>query len=57
MTSDSFKNIIKLFLEIIYLIYMYKMDLALNNQLCLIYYKTKQNQNLPEFIFSSGSGL
>ena len=32
MSSGLFKNVIyKMFLEIIYLIYMYKKDLALNN--------------------------
>ena len=32
MSSDSFKNVInKMYLEIIYLIYMYEKDLALNN--------------------------
>ena len=32
MNSGSFKNVIyKMYLEIIYLIYMYKMDLALKN--------------------------
>ena len=33
-------------LEIIYLIYMYKKDLALNKLQWLIYHKTKPNQNL-----------
>ena len=32
-------------LEIIYLIYMYKKDLSLNNQQWLIYHKTKPNQS------------
>ena len=33
MSPDSLKNVIyKMYLEIIYLIYMYKKDLALNNQ-------------------------
>ena len=44
MCSGSFKDIInKMCLEIIYLIYMYKKDLALNNLQWLIYHKTKQN--------------
>ena len=33
--------IYKMCLEIMYLIYMYKKDLALNNQQCLICHKTK----------------
>ena len=37
MSSGSFKNAIyKMSLEIIYLIYMYKKDLALNDLQCLI---------------------
>ena len=41
-----FKNVIyKMFLEIIYLIYIYKKDLVLNNQQWLICHKTKQNHN------------
>ena len=32
-----------MYLEIIYLIYMYKKDLAVNNLQWLIYNKTKQN--------------
>ena len=44
MNSGSFKNVInKMCLEIIYLIYMYKKDMALNNQQWLIYHKTKPN--------------
>ena len=35
--------IYKMCLKIMYLIYMYKQDLALNNQQCLIYHKTKPN--------------
>ena len=47
MSSDSFKNVFyKMCLEIIYLIYMYKKNLALNDQQWLIGYKTKPNQNL-----------
>ena len=44
MSSGPFKNVInKICLQIIYLIYMYKEDLALNN-LRLICYKTQPNQ-------------
>ena len=39
MSSDSFKNHV-------YLQYMYKEDLALNNLQGLIYYKTQPNQIL-----------
>ena len=42
MSSGSFKNVIyKMCLEIIYLIYMYKNDLVLNNLQWFIYHKTK----------------
>ena len=42
MSKGSFKNVIyKMYLEIIYLIYMYKQDLALNNLQWLICHKTK----------------
>ena len=45
MGSGSFKNVInKICLEIIYLIYMYKKDLALNNLQRLICHKTKPNK-------------
>ena len=45
MSSGSFKNVInKMCLEIIYLTYMYKDDLALNNLQWLICHKTKPNQ-------------
>ena len=47
MTSGSFKNdIYKMYLQIIYLylIYMYKEDLALNNLQWLICHKTQLNQ-------------
>ena len=45
MSSGSFKNVInKMCLEIIYLIYMYNPDLALNNLQGLICHKTKPNQ-------------
>ena len=41
-SSGSYKNIIyKMYLQIIYLIYMYKEDLALNNLQWLICHKTK----------------
>ena len=44
-SSGSFKNVIyKMSLEIIYLIYMQKQDLVLNNPQELIYYKTKSCQ-------------
>ena len=47
MSSVSFKNVIyKMGLEIIYLIYMYKVNLASNNFQWLICPKTKPNQNL-----------
>ena len=45
MKSGSFKNVIyKMYLKIIYLIYMYKMDLASNNQQWVIWHKTQPNQ-------------
>ena len=45
MSSGSFISVIyKMCLEIIYQMYMYKMDLALNNQQWLISHKTKPNQ-------------
>ena len=44
MSSGSFKDVIyKMCLEIMYLIYMYKNDLVLNNLQWLICHKTKQN--------------
>ena len=44
MSSGLFKNgIDKMCLKIIYLIYMYKEDLVLNNLQCLICHKTKPN--------------
>ena len=47
MSSGLFQNVIyKICLEIIYLIYMYKKDLALNNLQWLIYHKTQANQIL-----------
>ena len=48
MSSGLFENIIyKMCSEIIYLIYMYKKDLALNDGHWLICYKTKPNQTKP----------
>ena len=45
MTLGSFKNVIhKICLEIIYLVYIFKKDLALNNQQWLLCHKTKQNK-------------
>ena len=45
MISDSFKNVTnKMCLQIIYLIYMNKEDLALNNLQWLICHKTQPNQ-------------
>ena len=45
MSSVLFKNVInKMFLEIIYLIYIYKKDLALNDLQRLLCHKTKPNQ-------------
>ena len=44
-SSDSFNNVInKMFTNHIYLIYMYKEDLALNNLQWLICHKTQPNQ-------------
>ena len=51
MYSGSFKNVIyKMCLEIIYLIYMYKEDLALNNRQWLICHKSKPNNYILVFI-------
>ena len=45
MSSDSFKNVInKIYLQIMYLIYKDKKELALNNLQWLIFHKTKPNQ-------------
>ena len=45
ISSDSFQNVIyKTYLEIIYLIYTYKKDLALNDLQWLICYKTERNK-------------
>ena len=47
MSSGSFKNVIyKMCLEILYLMYMYKKDLVLNNLQWLICHKNKLNQIL-----------
>ena len=44
MSSGLFKNVIyKMCLEIIYLMHMYKKDLALNNLQLLICHKVKPN--------------
>ena len=51
MSSGSFKNVIKKNpFEMIYLILMYKKDLALNNRKWFIFYKTKTNQTRPIYI-------
>ena len=45
MSSGSFKNVInKMCLEILYLIYMYKKNLALNDLQWSICHQTKLNQ-------------
>ena len=50
VSSGLFKNVIdKMCLEIIYLIYMLKKDLALNNLQWLICQKTKPNQLLKYY--------
>ena len=47
MNWGSFKNVInKISLQIIYLIYMYKEDMALNNLQWMIYHKTNPTQPL-----------
>ena len=47
MSSESFKNVInQMCLEIIYLIYMYKKDLALNNLQGLMCHKAKLKPKL-----------
>ena len=47
MCSGSFKNIVyNTRLEIIYLIYMYKKDMALNNLQWLICHKTNPSQTI-----------
>ena len=48
MGSGSFESgTNKICLQIIFSIYMYKQDLALNNPLWVIYHKTKSNQTKP----------
>ena len=50
MSSGPFKKIIyKMCLEITYLIYMYKQDLALYNLQWFICHKTKPNQTQPTY--------
>ena len=45
MSLGSFKNVInKMYLQIIYLIYMYKEELVLNNLQWSICHKTQPNQ-------------
>ena len=45
MSSGSFKNVInKIGLEIIYLLYMYKKNLTLNNLQWLIFHQTQPNE-------------
>ena len=45
ISTGSFKNVInKMFTTHMYLIYMYKEDMALNNLQCLICHKTQPNQ-------------
>ena len=52
MSLGLFKNVInKMCLAIIYLLYMFKKDLAINNLQWLIYYKTKPNQTIYLFRF------
>ena len=47
MNSGSFKDVVyKMCLEIIYLIYIYEKDLALNNLQWLICHKSQPNQIL-----------
>ena len=52
MRSGSFKNVIyKMCFEIIYSIYMYKKDLALDKLHWFICHKTKPNQTKPNHIY------
>ena len=52
MSLGLFRNVInKMCLQMIYLIYMYKEDLALNNQQLLICHKTKSNQIKSNHIY------
>ena len=59
MSLGSFKNVIdKIRLQIIYLIYMCKVDLALNNLQWLIYHKTQPNQTIYiQYIFKEDLAL
>ena len=51
MSSGSFKNVIyKMYLEIMYLICMYKKDLSLNNLQLLMCHKTKTNGKFGFFV-------
>ena len=45
------------FMNHIYLIYMYKEDLALNKQQCFICHETKPNKTKPGHIFFVGAVL
>ena len=55
MSPGSLINVInKMNLQIIYLIYTYKKDLALNNQQKLIFNKTKQNKTKPKVYLVHG---
>ena len=58
MSTGSFKGVIyKMCLEIIYLIYIYKKDLAINNLQLLICHKTKPNQTKPNQILTLSFSL
>ena len=52
MNLSSFKDINKRCLQIIYLIYTYKHDLALNNVQWVICHKTKPNQTVSLILSS-----
>ena len=47
LAQNRLKYYQKMCLQIIYIIYMYKQDLALNNWQWLIFHKIKQNQTKP----------
>ena len=51
MSSGFLKNVSKIFTNHIYLVDVYKKDLALNNRQWLICYKTKPNQTKPNHIY------
>ena len=56
MSSESFENVTyKMCLKIIYLIFRYKKDLALNDQQWLICHKTKPNQTPKKQITNNKS--